>query len=81
MLVVDVNGDDVNDIIVGNGHGYGLSWIEQHRCGAKREWISHPIDTKGLGIHFALADLSGKGRLDVIAPGKDGLYVYHNQGL
>lgn len=34
---------------------------------------------KGCGIHFALADLQGTGRLDVIAPGKDGLYVFWNE--
>ena len=35
----------------------------------------------GCGIHFALADLRGTGRLDVVAPGKDGLFVYFNEGL
>ena len=30
-------------------------------------------DGKGCGIHFALADLRGTGRLDLVAPGKDGL--------
>ena len=34
----------------------------------------------GCGIHFAVADLTGSGRLDLVAPGKDGLYVYYNQG-
>ena len=34
----------------------------------------------GCGIHFAMADLRGTGRLDVIAPGKDGLHVYFNEG-
>ena len=34
----------------------------------------------GCGIHFALADLRGTGRLDLIAPGKDGLVVYYNEG-
>lgn len=35
----------------------------------------------GCGIHFYLADLQGTGRLDVVAPGKDGLQVYFNEGL
>ena len=34
----------------------------------------------GLGISFAVADLNGNGRLDVIAPGKDGLVIYYNEG-
>jgi hypothetical protein len=148
ILVVDVNGDGVNDIIVGSGHNYGLSWYEQQRnADGTRTWHKHPIDpfysqyhdlqwadidgdgqpelvtgkrhrahcgndpgewddtaivyfkwngesfTKclidfariadkpiGVGIFFQLADLRGTGRLDLIAPGKDGLYVYYNEG-
>ena len=34
----------------------------------------------GLGISFAVADLNGDGRLDVVAPGKEGLAVYFNEG-
>ena len=40
-----------------------------------------PIRTgTGCGITFATADLRGTGRLDVVAPGKDGLYVFYNEG-
>ena len=40
-----------------------------------------PIGTgHGLGIFFAVADLNGDGRLDVVAPGKEGLAVYFNEG-
>jgi hypothetical protein len=35
---------------------------------------------KGCGIYFAVADLNGNGRLDLVAPGKCGLYVFYNLG-
>lgn len=148
ILVVDLNGDGINEIIVGEGHGYGLGWWQQtvDETG-NRTWQSHAIDpyssqyhdlqwididgdgqcelitgkrfrghphgdggdkdaygwyifkwtgecfakhvvdfgpmgaAKGLGIHFAVADLTGNGKLDVVAPGKDGLAIYFNQGV
>ncbi|MCJ7750858.1 MAG: VCBS repeat-containing protein [Armatimonadetes bacterium] len=148
VLVVDVNGDGLNDLIVGQAHNYGLDWWEQRRdASGKRTWVKHPIDPynaqyhdlmwvdidgdgecelvtgkrhrahcgndpgehddlgsyyfkwngesfskqvidygpiqtgKGLGIHFAVADLRGTGRLDIVAPGKDGLCVFYNEGM
>ena len=147
ILVVDVDGDGLNDLIVGQAHGYGLDWYQQRIEGGKRSWIRHPIDpynsqyhdmfwvdidgdgecelvtgkryrahcghdqgaydpvglyyfkwtgegfakqmidygearlATGCGISFQVADLDGNGRLDIVAPGKDGLYLFKNLGL
>lgn len=143
MLVVDLDGDGESELIVGNAHGYGLSWFDRDADG---RWREHPIDPgnaqyhdlhwvdldgdgamelvtgkrhrahngndpgewddygisyftwtgqgfarqivdwgplgcgASLGIHAAIADLTGDGRPDIVAPGKDGLYVYYNLG-
>ena len=53
-----------------NGEGFVKQIIE---FGSKRE-------TTGLGIHFDMADLTGNGFPDIVAPGKDGLYIYINEG-
>ncbi len=147
ILVVDVNGDGLNDLIVGQAHGFGLDWYEQRRADdGTRTWVRHVIDpdnsqyhemqwadidgdgqcelitgkryrahcgndpgeagpvgiyyfkwtgesfvkqvidygpireATGCGIQLALADLTGNGLLDLVAPGKDGLYVFYNEG-
>ena len=154
-LGFDVNGDGLTDLIVGQGHGYGLYWFEQHiEPSGRRVWIPHEIEgtqsqyhdqclvdidndgqlelvtgsrykahngndpgehnpihtsyfkidqktgtftrfiidegvaaepgtpdsASGVGIYMWIADLKGSGRLDIVAPGKEGLYVFENVG-
>lgn len=146
IIVTDLNGDKLADMIVGQGHSYGLHWYEQKRTGNTRTWVKHSIDEKnsqyhcmewadidgdkrpelitgkrfrahndgdpgcyddvglyyftwdgktftkhtvaygpagvgkGTGIYFALADLRGTGRPDIVVAGKDGLTVFFNEG-
>jgi len=147
ILVADINGDGISELIVGGAHNYGLDWWQQKVVGGRRQWTKHPIDpfnaqyhdlhwadidgdgqcelvtgkrhrahcgndpgeyddvgiyyfkwtgegfakqvidygpirqATGCGIAFQLADLRKTGRLDLVAPGKDGLYVFFNEGM
>jgi hypothetical protein len=146
VLVHDVNGDGLNDIIVGQAHDYGLDWFEQKMENGERKWIKHSIDpdrsqyhdmqlvdidndgelelvtgkryrahcghdpgeydpigvyyfkinkgefkrhtidygpadkASGVGIYFWVCDIDGNGWKDIVAPGKDGLYLFKNLG-
>jgi hypothetical protein len=91
ILVYDVNGDGLNDIITSNAHGHGIFWYEQVRDGQDISWKQHTIDDTWTQAHsLALADLDGCGVPELItgkrfmahnggdpdAYGKLGLYYY-----
>jgi hypothetical protein len=79
MLVYDVNGDGLNDVIsCNNAHGYGLSWFEQVRSDGNISFREHVILPKDgsaqdrYGIQFsqlhalALVDMDGDGLMDFV---------------
>ncbi|HLL97342.1 MAG TPA: VCBS repeat-containing protein [Spirosoma sp.] len=79
IIVTDVNGDRLNDLIVGQGHGYGLHWYEQTRAAdGKRGWAKHLIDDKNSQYHcLEWVDITGDGQPELLT-GKR--YRAHNDG-
>jgi FG-GAP-like repeat len=78
ILGFDVNDDGKMDLIYGEGHNYGLYWLEQSTENGKRIWKRHTIDDSYSQVHaLALADIDGDGQPEVIA-GKR--YRAHNEG-
>jgi GNAT superfamily N-acetyltransferase len=147
ILCVDVDGDGMNELIVGQAHGYGLHyWKHERQSDGARTWTRHAIDpyfsqyhelhwvdidndgqkelitgnryrahcgteageteivgiycfkwngefftkqvidygsvphASGTGIFMSIVDIDGDGRLDIVAPGKEGLYLFKNLG-
>ncbi len=67
IIVVDVNGDGLNDMIYGRGHDYGLAWMEQKRQGDKRTFETHAIEDSFGQFHtLTLADVNQDGKLDLV---------------
>lgn len=68
VLVRDLNRDGRADIIRGNGHDYGLYWLEQLEPQAgKTLWREHVIDQSYSQPHaLAWADLDGDGAGELI---------------
>jgi hypothetical protein len=64
LLIVDLDGDGLKDILVANGKENKISWIRQVRLGVFEEQdIGGPVAGPA---HIEVADLRGTGHLDVL---------------
>ena len=67
IIGYDVNHDGKLDLIYGQGHGYGLYWLEQAGTAEKPLWIRHTIDESFSQSHaLLLVDIDDDGVPELI---------------
>ena len=93
-IMVDIDGDGQSELVtgkrfrahcgndVGSGDDVGIYYFKWNGESFSKQIIDYgpPGMGKGCGIFFPIADINGNSRLDIVAPGKDGLYFFENLG-
>jgi hypothetical protein len=94
MLLADIDNDGQLELITGKRYRahqehdpgsldpIGVYYFKINGGEFKRYDISYgkPGEASGSGIYMWVTDIDGNGWKDVVAPGKDGLYLFRNMG-
>jgi len=94
IQLADIDGDGNDELVtgkrwrahLGNDPGaddpLGVYWFDLEEASLDRHTIDYgPAgQASGAGIYFWVADVDGNGHMDIVAPGKEGLYLFKNMG-
>lgn len=96
LVLVDIDNDGELELVTGKRYRahcgrdpgetddfpVGIYYFKIKDGKFEKNIIDHgPVgEATGCGIYFWVEDLHGNGRLDIVAPGKDGLHIFENLG-
>lgn len=83
IIVTDVNKDGLSDLIVGQGHDYGLFWYEQKPATKKQktQWKKHAIDPYNSQYHsMEWADIDQDGENELVTGKRYRAHNGHDPG-
>lgn len=94
MVWADLDGDGKNELVTGKrwrahdskdagaSDNIGLYYFKWNGDSFVKQVISYGAFGvgKGTGVQMSVVDLKGSGRKDIIVAGKDGLYIFWNEG-